>query len=344
MKLPGIQETLAFAHFVSQSWQRGNERDEMKRAAIVLLVAFTLTLAACSSQDGTVSVANASATSDDYALSLANIQAQSTLQALQATSQVIEANLTRTAIAPTIQARQSATAQAWLFTSWTATAAIHQTAIAASDTATQQVVQATHTQRVLDNTATVDAAAVSAQITALHGQSVRVELAVERERLMNNAWAITPWVLLILIVSALVVVLLRRSRVRPIFRDLRGDAPLLIVDGKIYDADRNPQPLVDLSGEKPAIPALTDLSLQAATTARDQMIDLASRSAVSSQPNHRQEIAQKMIGQTIPAAVPEISVLSPDASRPLLHDVLPTIVRDTVDVDILEEDQKGGTA
>ena len=307
----------------------------MKRIAAVLLFFFALILVAYST---------ASATPDDEALSLANVQAQSTLQVLQATSQVIAANLTRTAIAPTIEAHQSATAQAWLFTSWTATASIDQTATAASGTATQQVVQATNTQRVLDNTATVAAAAVSAQTTALHGQSVSVELAVERERLMNNVWAVTPWAALVLVLIALVVVLVRRSRVRPIWRDERGDAPLLIVDGVIYDADRNPLPLLDMSGKKPAIPALVDSALQAATTMRDQVIDLVSRGKTfTTGADHKRDIVQKMIGQDALPAPLEINVIHPDASRPLLHDVLPEIVRDTVDVDILQDDEKGET-
>lgn len=312
------------------NWRSVAIQNKPSTVAVACLFVFALFLAAC-----------ASATPDKDTLS--NIQAQSTLEVLKATSQAIEVNLTNTAYVPTLQARQSATAQAWLFTSWTATASVVQTATAVSGTATGQSVHATGTQQKLDITATLEVAAANAQATALHSQAVSVELAVERERLMNTLWAITPWAMLVLVLVVSLVVVLRRSRVRPIFRDPHGDAPILIVDGKIvYDADRNPQPLLDLSGKKPAIPALTDLVLQAATTMRDQMIDLVSRSSLFSQPAHRQEIAQKMIGQDMSQAIPEISVLSPDESRPLLQDVLPGIVRDTVSVDILDEDEKGG--
>lgn len=297
----------------------------MRRAAVFLLVVFILVLAACSApiQNGAAPLPSASATPDTYDLSLANIQAQSTLETMKTTSQAIEAGLTATAYEPTSQAIQTATAQAWLITSWTATG---------------QSVEATGTQQKLDITATLDVAAASAQATALHGQAVSVELAVERERAMNNIWAVTPWLALVLVLIVFSVVALRRSRVRPIFRDLRGDAPLLIVDGKIYDADRNPQPLLDLSGKKPVIPVLTDPVLQAATTARDQMIDLATR---GSQRNE----ADKQMKQMLPPlpAQPPINVLSAEESKPLLRDVLPGIVRDTVDVDIFDEDEKGGT-
>jgi hypothetical protein len=128
--------------------------------------------------------------------------------------------------------------------------------------------------------------------------------------------------------------------VRPILRDARGDAPLLILDGKVYDADRNPHPLLDISGKTPSIPALTAPDLQAATTARDQMIDLATRGDAGQAGQARQrEAARKVAEQGIPPTQPQISVLSPEESKPLLRDVLPGIVRDTVEVDILDEEK-----
>ena len=276
----------------------------------------------------------ATITPDTAAQALANLQAQSTLEAMKATSQVIEINLTGTAFAPTQEFITTSTAQAFTILGWTATASNNQTATASSGTATQQSVNATSTQQVLNNTATVDAAAASAKATALHGEAVSVELAIERERMMNNLWAVTPWAASIMLLTVLAVVAMRWSRVRPIPRDARGDAPLLIVDGIIYDADRNPQPLLDVSGSKPAIPALTDLQLQASTTARDQMIDLASRGTPA---QGRREAASKVMEQNIPPSQPPINVLSAEESKPLLLDVLPGIVRDTLDVDILDE-------
>jgi hypothetical protein len=278
----------------------------------------------------------ATATPDVYQLTLGKIQAQATLDAMQATSQAISANLTSAALAPTQAAAETATERAWVFTGWTATAAVEQTAVSARGTATQQAWQATATQRVMDLTATVESAAASAQATALHGQAVSVELAVERERMMNTVQAAAPWGALCITFIFVLVVAFRWSKVRPIQRDARGDAPLLVIEGKIYDADRNPYPLVDLSGKKPSIPALTAPEMQAATTARDQMIDLATRGTlgtVAASPQ-RKALAQQMAAQKILPPPAPVRILSPEQARPLLGDILPGIVRDALETDL----------
>jgi hypothetical protein len=269
-----------------------------------------------------------------YQSALSNIQAQATLDAMQAASQAISANLTAEAYVPTQDAIATGTERAWMLTGWTATASVEQTATAGSGTATQQAREATATQRAADITATVDAAAASAQATALHGQAVSVELAVERERMMNKVQATAPWGALGVTFVFVLVVAFRWSKVRPIQRDARGDAPLLIIEGKVYDADRNPYPLVDLSGPKPSIPALTAPEMQAATTARDQMIDLATRGGQSHATPQRRAIAQKMAAQNILPPPAQIRILQPDQARPLLGDVIPGIVRDAIETDL----------
>jgi len=297
----------------------------------------------------------ASATPDIYTLALGNIQAQSTLEAMQATANAISANLTATAYVPTQAAVESATERAWTMTGWTATASVQQTASSANSTSTEQTIratatqqalgmaatqqtwQATSTQRALDITATVDSAAASAQATALHGQAVSVELAIERERMMNKVQATAPWVALGITLMVLLVIALRWSKVRPIQRDLRGDAPLLIIDGNVYDADRNPYPLLDLSGKKPSIPALTSPEIQSATTARDQMIDLATR-GTQGQPNpQRKALAQKMAAQSMLPTPTVVQVITPEQARPLLGDVIPGIIRDAIETDLREQ-------
>jgi hypothetical protein len=210
------------------------------------------------------------ATPDVYQLALGNIQAQATLDAMQATSQSISANLTATAFAPTQQAIGTATERAWTMAGWTATTAIEQTATSSSATATAQSWTPTP-----NFTATVEAAQASAQATALHGQAVSIELAVERERMTNQVRAILPIAFTALTVIVALVLLWRYTRVRPIQRDSRGDAPLLIIDGTIYDADRNPLPVMQMQKGQPQIPMLTPPELQAPTTARDQAVDLA---------------------------------------------------------------------
>jgi len=276
------------------------------------------------------------ATPDAYQLALGNIQAQSTIAA----SQVLAANLTAEAYAPTREAAGTATERAWTMVGWTATASVDQTATAGSGTATQQARDAVATQRAADITATVDAAAASAQATALHGQAVSVELAIERERMMNKVQATAPWAALGIILAVLIVIALRWSKVRPIQRDSRGDAPLLIIDGSVYDADRNPYPLLDLSGKKASIPALTATEIQSATTARDQMIDLATRGIQGQANPQHKALAQKTAAQNIlPAPPSPIQVISPEQARPLLGNAINGIVRDAIDADISNEDE-----
>jgi hypothetical protein len=304
----------------------------MRRLTWLLLP--IILFAACGTLPETVPTALPTATPDIYQLALGNIQAQATLDAMQATSQAISANLTAVAYAPTREAAETATERAWMMTGWTATASVEQTATAASGTATQQAWSATTTQQAVDITATVDAAAASAQATALHGQAVSVELAIERERMMNKVQAAAPWGFLFIAFVFVLVVAFRWSKIRPIQRDARGDAPLLVIEGKIYDADRNPYPLVDLSGPKPSIPALTAPEMQAATTARDQMIDLATRGAQGQASPQRKALAQRMAAQNVLPPPAQVRVLSPDQARPLLGDVIPGIVRDAIETDL----------
>ncbi len=312
----------------------------MRRLALLVLP--IVLLAACGSQITplpTAVVPVPTATPDIYHLALGNIQAQATLDAMQATSQAISANLTAVVYAPTRAAAETATERAWVFTGWTATAAAEQTATSVSGTATQQAWQATATQRVMDITATVEAAAASAQATALHGQAVSVELAIERERMMNTVQATAPWGALCILFLFVLVVAFRWSKIRPIQRDARGDAPLLVIEGKIYDADRNPYPLVDLSGKKPSIPALTAPEMQATTTARDQMIDLATRGTPGPTSPQRKALAQRMAAQNILPPPAQVRVLSPEQARPLLGDVIPGLVRDALETDLNTQEE-----
>lgn len=300
----------------------------------LLLGLFVIMLVACGTLPEPTSAPTPTTTPDVYQLTLGNIQAQATLEAMQATSQAISANLTATAYAPTQQAIETATERAWTMALWTATAAVEQTATAGSGTATAQAWTPTP-----NYTSTVESAQAAALATAAYGEAVSVELAVERERMMNKVQAVAPWAAL---AAAFVFVLLlafRWSKVRPVQRDARGDAPLLVIDGKVYDADRNPYPLVDLSGKKPQIPALTTPEMQMATTARDQMIDLATRGVQGPANPQRKAIAQRMAAQNILPQSAQVRVLPPEQARPLLGDVLPGIVRDAIDTDLDANDE-----
>ncbi len=305
----------------------------MNRIGLVLLTIVVALLVACATLPEPAPTPAPTRTPDVYQLTLGNIQAQATLEAMQATSQALAANLTATAYAPTQQAIETATERAWTVAGWTATAAVEQTATAGSGTATAQAWTPTP-----NFTATVEAAAASAQATALHGQAVSVELAVERERMMNKVQAVAPWAALGVAFVFVLVLAFRWSKVRPVQRDVRGDAPLLVIDGKVYDADRNPYPLVDLSGKKPQIPALTSPELQSATTARDQMIDLATRGGQGQATPQRKALAQKMAAQNILPQPAQVRVLPPEQARPLLGDVLPGIVRDAIETDLTHQE------
>jgi hypothetical protein len=302
----------------------------MKPIFALCIVLVTL-LAACGSLPEPLPTVTPTGTPDVYQLTLGNIQAQATLESMQATSQALAANLTSTAYAPTQQAIETATERAWTVAGWTATAAVEQTATAGSGTATAQAWTPTP-----NFTATVEAAAASAQATALHGQTVSVELAVERERMMNKVQAVAPWTALGVTFVFVLVLAFRWSKVRPVQRDARGDAPLLVIDGRVYDADRNPYPLVDLSGKKPQIPALTMPEMQSATTARDQMIDLATRGGQGQASPQRKAIAQKMVAQNVLPQPTQVRILPPEQARLLLGDVIPGIVRDAIETDLSE--------
>lgn len=303
----------------------------MNRIGLASLILIVVLLVACGTLPEPLPTPAPTTTPDAYQLTLVNVQAQATLDAAQSTASAIQVSKTGTAYAPTQQAIETATERAWTMAGWTATASVEQTAMAINSTATAQAWTPTP-----NFTATVEAAAASAQATALHGQAVSVELAVERERMMNKVQAVVPWGALIVAFVFVLMVAFRWSKVRPVQRDARGDAPLLIIDGKVYDADRNPYPLVDLSGKKPQIPALTAPETQIATTARDQMIDLATRGSQGQASSQRKAIAQKMAAQNILPQPAQVRVLPPEQARPLLGDVIPGIVRDAIETDLSE--------
>ncbi len=282
---------------------------------------------------------NSVATPDIYALSLGNIQAQKTLEAMQATSQALSANLTATAYYPTVSARQTATERAWLMTGWTATASVKQTETSASGTATQQHILEVSTQQASDITATVEVAAASARATEFHAQAVSAELAMERERMMNKVQALSPFFIGFSILAFVLLMIFRWSRIRPIQRDARGDAPLLFVNGIVYDADRNPYSLADFSGKKPVIPALANAEIQSATTNRDQMIDLATRGNLDQPMSQRQSIAQQLVSEHVLNAPGAIQVISAQQARPLLGNAIDGIMRDAIDADITSENK-----
>jgi len=264
---------------------------------------------------------------------------QATAQAAVATAQFYTGQLTAT-----VEAQHAiATERAWLVQSTQQAAEIASTARAWEATTTADSLasanQSTATQHALNITATTDAASASTYATAMAGEAISVELAIQRQRMMNKMWAVTPWAVLLATLVFLIFLVLRWIQVRPIQRDPRGDAPLLIIGGKVYDADRNPYPLLDISSKSPQIPALTSPELQEVTTARDQMIDLATRGALDSpDPERRKSAARQLTDQSLPA-LSKVDILPPEQASPWIKDVLPGIVKDAIEADVLNTDE-----
>ena len=243
------------------------------------------------------------------------MQLTATAVSAEATQEYLGMQLTTTAEAMSATAasevmlvQAEATRRAW---NATATADSAQSTEVANVTATQQAQSSSATQQSLNVTATADAIKSAAFATAMHGQSESVRLAVERERLTNQARAILPITFSAITVVVVLVLLWKYMRVRPIQRDSRGDAPLLIIDGTVYDADRNPFSVMQMLKGQPQIPMLTPPEYQAPTTARDQAIDLARGLPAG-------KAQQQVQRALLPNGQPSFQVVPADKLPPLL--------------------------
>jgi hypothetical protein len=268
-----------------------------------------------------------------------------------AVAAVATADYFSTQLTVTVEARnQSATQQALALQStqqalnlyateraWQATStanSIQSTAIA-SGTASAVAQQAIWTQRAMDITATADAASVQAYATQQYAIAREEELVVQRKEMMNSAAAIIPWSLGIGAFVVVVLVALRWSRVRIIQRDPRGDAPLLlnVVDGIAYDVDRHPTSTGGLQREDIKLLPKFSASDHTQTTTRDQMLDLATRT------QQRRRPAQEAFKSNLltDASAPQIQVIDAAQAKPLFHDVIPHIVQDAIEAEIISE-------
>ena len=259
----------------------------------------------------------------------------------QLTATVETRNQTGTQQAMQIQSQ--ATERAW---NATVTADSVQSTSAASGTASAVAQQAAWTQRAMDITATADTASVQAFATEQYGIARTEELSLKRKELVNNVAAVVPWMSLICIFAVLVVVLIRWSRVRVIQRDPRGDAPLLlnVVDGVAYDADRNPTSTAGLLREDLKLLPTFSASDHTQTTARDQMLDLATRGlpGTNKRPANNKQLKEenlsgdKLLGD---GAMPKIETIDANSARPLFKDVIPHIVQDSIDAEIISQEE-----
>jgi hypothetical protein len=254
-----------------------------------------------------------------------------------ATQQVLAIQGTQLAI------QVQSTERAWYAT---ATSDAARATTIASQTASAAAQQAIWTQRAIDITSTADIASVQAYAAQQYADARTEELSLQRATWMNGVAAVTPWAALITFFSVGFLIALRWSRVRVIQRDPRGDAPLLlnVVDGVAYDADRQPTAAGGLlRGDVNNLPKLTSGDyLQTAT--RDQMVDLKTRGlhGASRRPRLSEPNSQKPALPAINGEVPQVQLLDAKQAHPLLHDVIPVLLRDAIDAEIISEEPTKG--
>jgi hypothetical protein len=222
---------------------------------------FALVLSACSAG----APMPATATPDAYAIQQEQLKARATLEA------------------PTLAVMATETERAWVISQWTATSAAEMTGTAQSWTPTPSQTPTPNMTATAfiwtptpNYTATVAVAKANAQATAIYGESVTVELAIERQRMMNNLWAVSPWVALVISFGVALTIAFQWSKVRVIRHDASGNAPIVldVIGGVVTDVSRAFHPSTDTTRE--AVKALLPVPLeqQAAVTSKAQEADI----------------------------------------------------------------------
>lgn len=249
-----------------------------------------------------------------------------------ATQQVLAIQGTQLAI------QVQSTERAWQAT---ATADSARATAIASQTASAAAQQAIWTQRAVDITSTADIASVQAYATQQYADSRSEELSIERAELINNIAAFIPSVVGLSVLGVGLLITLRWSRYRVIQRDARGDAPLLmnVVDGIAYDADRQPTGAGGfLRDDVKALPKLSAGDyLQ--TTTRDQLLDLKTRGFQGAR-QYRLASSSNSPPRALPTLngeAPQVKLIEPSLAKPLYHDIIPSLMRDAIDAEIISE-------
>ena len=242
-----------------------------------------------------------------------------------------------------MQSQAQATERAWNATS---TADSAQSAVIAIGTASAVAQQAIWTQHAMDITATADSASVQAFATQQYSKARSEELSIRRKEMMNTVAAVVPWSISVGTFVVMTIVSFRWSRVRIIQRDPRGDSPLLlnVVDGVAYDFDRHPSSTGGLQREDIKLLPKFSASDHTQTTERDQMLDLTTRGFQNSA--RRRPAPQDPVRNLLPQApssvsAPQIEVIDIAQAKPLFHDVIPHIVRDAIEAEIVSEISEG---
>jgi hypothetical protein len=307
-----------------------------------LFASLLLVLTACASP--AASVVDSLRTPDPIQAYVDANSSQGTAVAAIATAEYFSHQLTATvearnqiATQQAMQIQSQSTERAWNATS---TADSIQSTTVALGTASAVAQQAIWTQRAMDITATADAASVQAFATKQYSIARTEELSLKRKELMNNVVAITPWAMLVVTFVFLTIFFKRWTRVRIIKRDPRGDAPLLldVVDGVAYDADRHPASTAGLLREDLKRLPQFSASDHTQTTARDQMVDVVTRGLPGT--TQRKGISKQFKDESISedSSIPKIETIDPISARPLFKDVIPHIVQDSIDAEIISQE------
>lgn len=263
---------------------------------------------------------------------------------IQLTATVETRNQVATQQEFSLQATQQAASILATERAWNATTTAD--SIHATGTASAVGQQAIWTQRAMDITATADSASVQAFATKQYSIARTEELSLERKKLMNNVAAIVPWAMLVITFILVAIFFKRWTRVRIIKRDPRGDAPLLldVVDGVTYDADRHPTSTGGLQRKDIKLLPQFSASDHTQTTARDQMLNLATRGLPGTnkrQANNKQLKEENLSGDKLlgDSSMPKIEAIDSISARPLFKDVIPHIVQESIDAEIISQEE-----
>jgi hypothetical protein len=270
----------------------------------------------------------------------ATVQAGATQDAMQAT--YVSAQATQ-------EAKHAAGVAAQTQQAWSATAtsdSVKSTATAAA-TATAASWYGTATQAAWNRQATVEAASLMQMQTAQASQAELAQMAVERQRTINNIQAAAPWGILAIIVllAAYLAWIWGKTEVlrrHVIPRDQRGDAPILILEDhgwrNVIDPDLFFGAVVSIGKSgKPEAPVLAVPELQAQLKARDQAVDMVNRGLPG--------LPQRSRSLPLPAglpqnpAMPEIRVVDPGEIREWLADVLTDIHQQALEQGEVNDDR-----
>lgn len=245
----------------------------------------------------------------------------------------------------TVETRsENATQQAWSVQAtatervWeaTSTAASIQATSTAVATGTALAIQATATQHAFEITSTADAASVQAFATQQYASARTEELSLQRQELMNNVAAVAPWAAFCILFIAAILLVFRLTRVRVIQRAPNGDAPLLLdmVDGIAYDADRHPSSTGALTRrDLKQLPAFSS-SEHLRVTTQDQTLDMATRSP-------RESVRKALSVSLEIGEQPALKILDASQARPLFQDIVPRLLQDAIDAEVIFTDTKG---